>query len=49
MYFNIHLHAESGAKDGEQHGRVAADDRTVFEYQHLRRMVVGVAEGEAYL
>lgn len=27
---NIHLHPEGGAKDGEQHGSVAAENRAVL-------------------
>lgn len=48
---DIQLHTEGGAEDGEQHGGVAAEDRTVFDdqYRCRCRSIVKDAQREAYL
>lgn len=48
---DVQLHAESRAEDGEQHGGVAAEDRTVSDgqYRCRYRSIVEAAQREAYL
>jgi hypothetical protein len=43
------LDAEGGAEDGEQHGRVAAENRTAGDGQYRYRSVAVFAQREAYL
>jgi hypothetical protein len=45
---HVQLHAEGSAKDGDQHGRVAADDRAADGGQYPCA-IVARARGEAYL
>jgi hypothetical protein len=45
------LDTEGGAEDGEQHGRVAAENRTAVDgqYRYRYRCVAVFAQREAYL
>jgi hypothetical protein len=45
---DVQLETEGGAEDGEQHGRVAAENRTAFDDQYGSRSVESRA-GETYL
>jgi hypothetical protein len=47
--YDVQLHAKGGAEDGEQHGGVAADDRTAGDGQYRCRSVVVFAQSDAYL
>ena len=46
---DVQLHTKGGAEDGEQHGRVAAEDRTAVDRQYLYRSSEVLAQEEAYL
>jgi hypothetical protein len=49
LRFDVQLHAEGGAKDGEQHGGVAAEDRAAGDGQYRCGQDKMFAQREAYL
>jgi hypothetical protein len=47
--YNVQLHTKGSTEDGEQHGCVAAEDRTASDGQYSYGIVVAFAQREAYL